>query len=124
MANAANPRLPVVVLISGRGSNLQSIMDAVERGSLPIDIRAVISNRPDAGGLQRAALSGIRTLVIDHTGYSSREAFDRALMTSIDSFEPKWPRGALISTLPGLMSGSRFSSSRLSARSCRSSASS
>jgi phosphoribosylglycinamide formyltransferase-1 len=88
MANAVNHRLPVVVLISGRGSNLQSIMDAAERGSLPIDIRAVISNRPDAGGLQRAALSGIRTLVIDHTGYSSREAFDRALMTSIDTFEP------------------------------------
>ena len=88
MANAANPRLPVVVLISGRGSNLQSIMDAAERGSLPIAIRAVNSNRPDAGGLQRAALSGIRTLVIDHTGYGSREAFDRALMTGIDTFEP------------------------------------
>ena len=88
MANATDSRLPVVVLISGRGSNLQCIMDAAKRGSLPIDIRAVISNRPDAGGLRRAALSGIRTLVIDHTCYDSREAFDRALMASIDTFEP------------------------------------
>jgi phosphoribosylglycinamide formyltransferase-1 len=88
MANAATPRLPVVVLISGRGSNLQSIMDAVERGDLPVDIRAVISNRPEAGGLQRAALAGIRTLVIDHACYGSREAFDRALMTTIDTFDP------------------------------------
>ena len=88
MADATYPRLPVVILISGRGSNLQSIMDAVERGSLPVEIRAVISNRPDAAGLQRAALAGIRTLVLDHACYNSREAFDRALMTTIDTFEP------------------------------------
>lgn len=88
MADAAKPRLPVVVLISGRGSNLQSIMDAVERGSLPVEIRAVISNRPDADGLRQAALSGIRTLVIDHACYNSREAFDRALRSTIDTFEP------------------------------------
>ncbi len=88
MADAATPRLPVVVLISGRGSNLQAIMEAVERGSLPIEIRAVISNRPNAGGLEFAALAGIRTLVIDHACYGSREAFDRALMTTIDTFEP------------------------------------
>jgi phosphoribosylglycinamide formyltransferase-1 len=88
MADAATPRLPVVVLISGRGSNLQAIMEAVERGSLPIEIRAVISNRPNAGGLEHAALAGIRTLVIDHACYGSREAFDRALMATIDTFEP------------------------------------
>jgi phosphoribosylglycinamide formyltransferase-1 len=88
MADAAKPRLPVVVLISGRGSNLQAIMDAADHGDLPVEIRAVISNRPDAGGLQRAARSGIRTLVIDHTSYGSREAFDRALQTAIDTFDP------------------------------------
>jgi phosphoribosylglycinamide formyltransferase-1 len=88
MADATIPRLPVVVLISGRGSNLQSIMDAVERDSLPVEIRAVISNRPDAKGLQRAILAGIQTKAIDHTGYDSREAFDRVLMAAIDSFEP------------------------------------
>jgi phosphoribosylglycinamide formyltransferase-1 len=88
MSDAAHAKLPVVVLISGRGSNLQSIMDAIGRGRLPVEIRAVISNRPDAEGLRRAALSGTRTLIIDHACYSSREAFDRALMTTIDTFEP------------------------------------
>mgnify|MGYP000349672300 CR=1 FL=1 len=88
MADAAKPRLPVVVLISGRGSNLQSIMDAVELGGLPIEIRAVISNRPDADGLRRATHAGITTRIIDHTGYDNRGAFDDALMATIDGFEP------------------------------------
>lgn len=88
MADATKPLLPVVVLISGRGSNLQAIIEAAARGECPIEIRAVISNRPDAAGLQHAALSGIRTLVIDHACYSSRESFDLALMTTIDTFEP------------------------------------
>ena len=88
MADAAKARLPVVVLISGRGSNLQSIMDAVELGSLPIEIRAVISNRPDADGLRRATLAGITTRIIDHTGYDNRGAFDDALMATIDGYEP------------------------------------
>jgi phosphoribosylglycinamide formyltransferase-1 len=59
MATAVNKPLPIVVLISGRGSNLQSIIDAVATGELPVEIRAVISNRPDAQGLQRAAQAGI-----------------------------------------------------------------
>ena len=88
MADAAKPRLPVVVLISGRGSNLQSIMDAVELGGLPIEIRAVISNRPDADGLRRATHAGITTRIIDHTAYDNRGAFDDALMATIDGFEP------------------------------------
>ena len=65
MSDAAKPRLPVVVLISGRGINLQAIMEAVERGSLPIEIRAVISNRPNAGGLEHAALAGDALLDLD-----------------------------------------------------------
>ncbi|MEN8107999.1 MAG: phosphoribosylglycinamide formyltransferase [Pseudomonadota bacterium] len=85
---AAKPLLPVVVLISGRGSNLQAIIEAAARGECPVEIRAVISNRPDAEGLQNTALRGIRTLVIDHACYSSRESFDLALMTTIDTFEP------------------------------------
>ena len=88
MADAEKARLPVVVLISGRGSNLQSIMDAVELGSLPIEIRAVISNRPDADGLRRATLAGITTRIIDHTDYDNRGAFDDALMAAIDGYEP------------------------------------
>ena len=67
--NAATPPLPVVILISGRGSNLQSIIDAVANDNLPVEIRAVISNRPAANGLQRAAQAGITTAVIDHSLY-------------------------------------------------------
>jgi phosphoribosylglycinamide formyltransferase-1 len=88
MDEAANRSLPIVVLISGRGSNLGSIMDACAAGRLPVEIRAVISNRPDAPGLQRPALAGIRTVVIDHTCYPDRAAFDRALQLTIDSFRP------------------------------------
>lgn len=82
------PTLPIVVLISGRGSNLQSIIDAIAGGELPAEIRAVISNRPDAPGLQRSALLGIRTIVIDHACYTNRIAFDAALRATIDAFEP------------------------------------
>jgi phosphoribosylglycinamide formyltransferase-1 len=59
--NAAPPPLPIVILISGRGSNLQSIIDAVASDKLPVEIRAVISNRPEAIGLQRAVRAGIPT---------------------------------------------------------------
>ena len=82
-------RLPIVVLISGGGSNLQAIIDAAERGELPVEIRAVISNRPDAGGLERAHGCGIETWVIDHRKFPDRESFDHALQRVIDSFEPQ-----------------------------------
>jgi phosphoribosylglycinamide formyltransferase-1 len=83
-----NKPLPVVVLISGRGSNLEAILDAIADGKLPVEVRAVISNRPDAPGLQRPALLGIRTIVVDHACYASRRAFEAVLQTTIDSFEP------------------------------------
>lgn len=83
-----NKPLPVVVLISGRGSNLEAILDAIASGDLPVEVRAVISNRPDAVGLQRPALLGIRTIVINHACYSSRCAFESVLQTTIDAFEP------------------------------------
>jgi phosphoribosylglycinamide formyltransferase-1 len=86
--NAAIPPLPVVILISGRGSNLQSIIDAVANDALPVEIRAVISNRPAADGLQRATLAGITTAVIDHSLYSDRAAFDQALQQCIERFQP------------------------------------
>jgi phosphoribosylglycinamide formyltransferase-1 len=81
-------RLGIVVLISGRGSNLQSIIDAVDREQLPVDIKAVISNRADAYGLQRAAQAGIVTRVVDHTAYADRTGFDRALQACIDEYQP------------------------------------
>lgn len=80
--------LPVVVLISGRGSNLQAIIDSVAANELPVEIRAVISNRPDATGLQRAADAGIKTECIDHTNFDSRDAFDEKLKTCIDKYQP------------------------------------
>jgi phosphoribosylglycinamide formyltransferase 1 len=88
MTDPATRVLPVVILISGRGSNLQAIMEAAGRGTLPVDIRAVISNRPQAAGLQRATRAGITTAVVDHTLYADRQAFDRALQAYIDHYQP------------------------------------
>jgi phosphoribosylglycinamide formyltransferase-1 len=88
MSDPAASTLPVVILISGRGSNLQAIIDAVAHGKLPVDIRAVISNRPDATGLQGATQAGIATAVVDHTRYKDRQAFDQALQTCIDQYQP------------------------------------
>lgn len=80
-------RLPIVVLISGGGTNLQSIIDRAD-DDLPVEIRAVISNRPDAYGLERARRAGIHTEVLDHTGYPDREGYDAALADLIERFEP------------------------------------
>ncbi len=81
--------MPVVILISGRGSNLQAIIEARREQGLPIDIRAVISNNPDAAGLERARRAGIPTTVIDHRHFPDRKAFDAALMQAIDAHAPK-----------------------------------
>ena len=80
--------LPIVILISGYGSNLQAIIDAVHNGDLPVEIRGVISNRPDAYGLARAKEAGIPTKVIDHTTHQNRRAFDLELQKAIDGFQP------------------------------------
>lgn len=80
--------LRVVVLISGSGSNLQALIDGVATGELPIEIAAVISNRPDVLGLIRATDAGIPTLVLDHKGFANREAFDQELMRTIDTYTP------------------------------------
>ncbi len=87
MSNAVKP-LRVVVLISGSGSNLQALIDGVASGDLPIEIAAVISNRPEVMGLTRASKAGIPTLVLDHKNYASREAFDIELMRTIDAYTP------------------------------------
>jgi len=80
--------LPIVVLISGNGSNLQAIIDAIARGELAADIRAVISNRPGAPGLERARRAGIAAQVVDHRRYASREAFDIVLQNAVDDYRP------------------------------------
>jgi phosphoribosylglycinamide formyltransferase 1 len=81
-------RCRIVVLISGRGSNLRAIIDAVHAGALPAEICAVISNRPQAEGLQHARTEAISTDVIDHNGFPDRASFDEALMERIDRYRP------------------------------------
>lgn len=78
----------IVILISGRGSNMVSLIKAAADGSLPVRVAAVLSNRPDARGLQIAAEAGIVTRVVDHTLYSGRESFDAAMAEAIDAFSP------------------------------------
>lgn len=78
----------IVILISGRGSNMQAIIAAAAAENWPARIAAVISNRPQAAGLQVAADAGIPTVVVDHQKFAEREAFDAALLAAIDRFEP------------------------------------
>ena len=78
----------IVILISGRGSNLQSVLDAVAAGTLPVRVAAVLANRGDAPGLVTAAARGVATRIVDHRAFASREAFDAALAGVIDSFAP------------------------------------
>jgi phosphoribosylglycinamide formyltransferase-1 len=77
---------PIVVLISGNGSNLQALMDHSADGAYCVC--AVISNKADAFGLQRASKAGIPTRVIDHRDYADRLSFDKRLIEEIDSFNP------------------------------------
>lgn len=77
-----------VILISGRGSNMEALIRARDAGELPIGIAAVISNRPDAKGLATAAAAGIPTAVVDHKAFAGREAFDAALAECIDAWAP------------------------------------
>ena len=76
----AMPKKRVAVLISGRGSNMASLIAAAKNDGYPAEIALVLSNRPDAAGLARAQSQGITTAVVDHTRYGKdREAFERAL---------------------------------------------
>jgi phosphoribosylglycinamide formyltransferase-1 len=72
-------RRRVAILISGRGSNMASLIEAARAEDFPAEIALVLSNRPDAAGLERAQAAGIATLAIDHKAYPDRASFDRAL---------------------------------------------
>ena len=85
------------VLISGRGSNLQAIIDAIADGRLDATIAVVIANQSDAGGLERARRAGIETLTISHRGWPSRTDYDRALVTELRA------RGVRLVCLAGFM---------------------
>jgi len=110
----------VAVLISGSGSNLQALMDAAKAPDFPIEIVLVISNRPDAYGLTRAKNAGVKALVIEHTHYPGREAFDQAMHAELSkhkvdiiclagfmrllsaSFVKQW-RGKMLNIHPSLL---------------------
>lgn len=89
------PRLGV--LISGRGSNLQALIDSTVAGRLQATIGVVVSNRPDAQGLVRASAAGIETVVLSHKGYATRAAFDQALVDVLRA------RGVELVCLAGFM---------------------
>jgi phosphoribosylglycinamide formyltransferase 1 len=78
----------IVILISGRGSNLRSIVEACRAEAWPARVAAVISNRADAAGLEYAAREGIATEVVDHRGFAERAAFDAALAQVVDRHAP------------------------------------
>ncbi len=78
----------IVILISGRGSNMEALLDAVASGALRVRVVAVLANRSDAPGLQIAAARGIATHAVDHKQFASREAFDVAMAEVIDGFSP------------------------------------
>ena len=80
--------LRLVVLISGNGSNLQAIIDEIENNNLPAQIVAVISNKPDAYGLERAKKAGIVQHVLSHRDFDDREQYDHQLKNIIDEYQP------------------------------------
>lgn len=112
--------LRLAVLISGRGSNLKAILDAIGTGRLAAQVVLVLSNRPGAGGLDIAAAAGVPAAVIDHRQYPDRHAFEQALVTALDAaqaellvlagfmrvltadFVQRW-RGRLINIHPSLL---------------------
>lgn len=113
-------KLNLAVLISGSGSNLQALIDACASPAYPAQINAVISNRPDAYGLERAKAAGIPAFVIDHKDFNGREDFEAALQSKLSEypvdliclagfmriltagFIHQWP-GKIINTHPALL---------------------
>jgi len=88
MQTAPSSPASIVVLISGSGSNLQAIIDGVESGTISGQLTAVISNKSDVKGLERATKHGIDNYVLDHTEHADRESYDQALKTLIDQHNP------------------------------------
>jgi phosphoribosylglycinamide formyltransferase 1 len=82
--------LSLGVLVSGNGTNLQAILDAVQAGTLAASIRCVISNRTGAMALERAARAGVPALTIPHQNFDSREAFDRAVVAALREHGAEW----------------------------------
>lgn len=88
-AAPAQRRLPIVILISGRGSNMQAIAQRAASGQLPVEIRAVISDRPQAGGLALAQSMGIEVAALSPQGFADRETYDATLTRLVASYQPQ-----------------------------------
>ncbi|HHI82537.1 MAG TPA: phosphoribosylglycinamide formyltransferase [Rhizobiales bacterium] len=113
-------RKRTAVLISGRGSNMKALIEAAKDKDYPAEIVLVISNRPDAAGLEAARAEGIEAIVIDHTGFDNREAFEAEMQKALVAhgvelvacagfmrlmtagFVDKW-KGAMINIHPSLL---------------------
>ncbi|TNE41089.1 MAG: phosphoribosylglycinamide formyltransferase [Alphaproteobacteria bacterium] len=78
-------RLKLGILISGRGTNMMSIIDACKDEDFPAEVVLVISNRPGAAGLEKAEAAGIKALAIDHKAYEGREAFEEAMTAALEA---------------------------------------
>ena len=86
--SGTNSLLPIVVLLSGHGSNFKAILEAIHNDGLPIEVCAVISNRTDAKGLTYAQRAGIQTHALNSDDYSDRKEFDQVMQKLIDKYEP------------------------------------
>lgn len=82
--------LKLGVLVSGSGTNLQAILDAVRDGILDAQLRIVISNKPGVQALERARIAGVPTMVLSHRDYPSRDAFDQALVEQLQANGVHW----------------------------------
>jgi phosphoribosylglycinamide formyltransferase-1 len=83
-----NKPVSAAVLISGSGTNLQAFIDAVAAGTLDLELRVVLSNRPDAAGLERARRAHIPTECVRHRDFPEREQFDATLIETLDRYQP------------------------------------
>lgn len=81
--------LRLAVLISGRGSNLRAVLDAIATGRLAAQVVLVLSNRPGVAGLDLAAAAGLTTAVVDHRKYPDRPTFEQALVEVLDQAQPE-----------------------------------
>ncbi|RAN76381.1 phosphoribosylglycinamide formyltransferase [Bacillus sp. SRB_336] len=80
----------IVVLVSGTGSNLQAVIDAVAAGELPVEIAAVGADRPDTYGIERSSAAGIETFVVNFKDYAARADWDAALLDAVADYEPDY----------------------------------
>lgn len=88
-AEASDARLPIAILISGRGSNMRVIAERAASGALPVDVRVVISDQPAAAGLQTAAAMQIPTQVLAPRELADRASYDRALVQLLAQYQPQ-----------------------------------